>query len=561
MLNKSFVKNSFVDKDLFYGACQSLSIERYQIDTIEPFENGIILGSGDHQSICELVKICKRVSPNSRLSLVASKHLINELSKKEFNFIQFIEYPCDGLLKWDLNPEWWKQILNQNFDSLFFYNSQETLLGAQNILEILHISNTKNRIHFIDQEGKVYGLSQSVCSASLHSISMIDQLAGLERTSTSSFPSGSIKRTVLFDSRILGEKNQTGVHRYARELINYLPIEIPEIQFNSIGSPTIHLPEDINRIPVSLPASDLTRANHLISVTSKLEEPDIIFSPYHPLPKDRHGVAVLTIHDLIPLKHTEWFSNQNTINFFDQSLRESALHVDKIIADSNSTKQDIINIYGVDESKIEVIYLAAKSIFCTSDHNLHSEEHFHIANGRPYFLSVCTQEPRKNIDGVIKAYELLRKQNPALDPALVLVGKKGWKNEELEKVLNESNFKDSIFITGYIEDNTLVNAYREAIAFIYPSFYEGFGLPVLEAMACGTPVITSNNSSLAEIGQDSVLYCDPASYEDISFSMCKIISDSVLKENLANRGLKRASEFSWKKTAQKTAQVITSLLN
>ena len=561
MLDKSLVKNSFIDKDLFYGACRSLSIEHYETDTIEHFENGIILGSGNHQSICELVKICKRVSPNSRLSLVASKHLINELSEKEFNFIKFLEYPCDGLLKWDLNPEWWKQILNQNFDSLFFYNSQETLLGAQNILEILHLSNTKTRIHFIDQEGKLYGLSQSAYSASLQSISSIDQMADFERTSTSSCPTASGKRTVLFDSRILGEKNQTGVHRYARELINYLPIEIPEIKFQSIGSSTIHLPEDIIRIPVSLPVSDLTRANHLISLTSKFEETDVIFSPYHPLPKDRCGATVLTIHDLIPLKHPEWFSNQNTINFFDQSLRESALHVDKIIADSNSTKQDIINIYGVDESKIEVIYLAAKSIFCTSDHNLHSEEPLESSYGRPYFLSVCTQEPRKNLVGVIKAYELLRKQNPALDPALVLVGKKGWKNEELEKALNESNFKDSIFITGYIEDNTLANAYREAIAFIYPSFYEGFGLPVLEAMACGTPVITSKNSSLQEIGRDSVLYCDPSSFEDISYSMCRILSDSLLRENLSKAGLNCASEFSWKKTAKKTAQLITSLLN
>ena len=561
MLNKSLVKNGFVDKDLFYGACQSLSIDRYQIDTIEHFDNGIILGSGNHQSICELIKICKRVSPNSRLSLVASKHLSNELSKKEFNFIQFLEYACDGLLKWYLNPGWWKQILNQNFDSLFFYNSQETLLGAQNILEILCLSNTKARIHFIDQEGKVYGLPQSVCSASLHSISMIDQMADFERTSTSSFPTGSVKRTVLFDSRILGEKNQTGVHRYARELINYLPTEIPEIQFQSIGSSTIHLPEDIIRIPVSLSISDHTRANHLFSVTSKLEEPDIIFSPYHPLPKDRHGAAVLTIHDLIPLKHPEWFSNPNTIKFFDQSLRESALNVDKIITDSNSTKKDIINIYGVNKSKIEVIHLAPNSIFCPSDQIAQSDEHSGISNGRPYFLSVCTQEPRKNLVGVIKAYELLRKENPAFDTALVLVGKKGWKNEELDKALNESKFKDSIFITGYIDDNNLVNAYREAIAFIYPSFYEGFGLPILEAMACGTPVITSLNSSLEEIGRDTVLYCDPSSFEDISYSMCRILSDSVLRENLANRGLKRASEFSWKKTAQKTAQVITSLLN
>ena len=340
----------------------------------------------------------------------------------------------------------------------------------------------------------------------------------------------------------------------------HLPVELPDINFQVMGFNRSNSQENVKVIPISPPQSDIESANNLISLTSYLEQSDLIFSPYHPIPKRRNGLGVLTIHDLIPLKHPVWFSNPNTIKFFDQSLRESALHVDKIIAVSNSTKKDIIDIYGVDESKIEVIYLAPHSIFCASDHNVLSEEHFLVSNDRPYFLSVCTQEPRKNLVGVIKAYDLLRKQNPSLDPALVLVGKKGWKNAGIEKALEESNFKDSIFITGYIEDSVLVNAYRGAIAFIYPSLYEGFGLPVLEAMACGTPVITSKNSSLEEIGQESVIYCDPTYYKDISFTMVRILSDSVLRESLSKKGLNRASDFSWIKTAQKMALVISSLL-
>jgi glycosyltransferase involved in cell wall biosynthesis len=561
MLDITSSRSTYINKSLFYSTWEPLSVERYKVRTIDQFDSGLILGTGNHASICKLIKVCKQVSPKSSLSIVANKHMINSLSANEFGFLHLIKYHNEGLLKLESNPSWWKQLFKKDFDSIFFHISQKSLIGIQNILELLHFLNSKALIYFTDQEGNIYQISQGECSESLKSILIIDQMAELKLDTIFDISKSNKKPCILFDSRILGEKKQTGVHRYARELINYLPREIPNTQFQSIGCETIPLSEDISRIPVSLPLSDLQMANNLLTLTSQIEKTDLIFSPYHPIPKKRIGLALLTIHDLIPLVHPEWFSNPTTIKFFDETLRESAVSVDKIIADSNSTKKDIIDIYGIDGAKVEVIHLAAHSIFCPSNHNVICDKHFGFTNGRPYFLSVCTQEPRKNLVGVIKAYDLLRKQNPSLDPALVLVGKKGWKNDELERTLKESNFKDSIFITGYIEDNTLVNAYREAIAFIYPSFYEGFGLPVLEAMSCGTPVITSNNSSLPEIGKDSVLYCDPSSLEDISSAMERVSTDSLLGEKLSNLGLRRAEYFSWKKTAQKTAQVISSLLN
>jgi glycosyltransferase involved in cell wall biosynthesis len=131
----------------------------------------------------------------------------------------------------------------------------------------------------------------------------------------------------------------------------------------------------------------------------------------------------------------------------------------------------------------------------------------------------------------------------------------------LIETFNKSKYKDSIIFTGYLKDEDLIALYQQALAFIYPSLYEGFGLPVLEAMACGVPVITSNNSSLAEIANDSALCCDPYSIDEIAQSMQKISESQALRNELAAAGIKKANEFSWEKTAKETAKVLLSCLN
>ena len=269
---------------------------------------------------------------------------------------------------------------------------------------------------------------------------------------------------------------------------------------------------------------------------------------------------MLTIHALIPLVHPEWFSNPNTIVFFEEVLRESAQKADKVIADSHSTKDDILHFYEIDECKVEVVHLAPNPLFSKPPDVEGPSKILPFSTGRPYFLSVSTFEPRKNLVRTIKAYEVFRNQDKSIDPLLILVGKKGWKSEELNEALERSQYKESIVITGFVDDKTLISIYQNSLAFLYPSLYEGFGLPVLEAMACGTPVITSDCSSLIEIAKDCALCCNPYNVDEIAQAMNRVCSDQSCREQLIANGFRNADTYTWDKTTSKTIKVITSCL-
>ena len=546
----------------FYDLFKSLSVKNFQVTKFPEFQKGLILGTGNTNNIIFLTEVCSK-SSNPNLTLVGGDYLIGELSRKRFDSIEFIKYSEKGLLLWQSNPTWWEEVFEKNFDSVFFFINQKSLLGIQNILEILHFSQTKAEIYFIDQEKKLYQLSQEDCEQALNSISKIDRLTEKEITSYSHLHEKR-KARLLFDGRVLSENTHTGIHRYANELLKSLPSKIPEIDIQIIGCQDFPIPKGLLKIPVCLPLSDHGHAEKIVGLSSTLEQSDLIYSPYYPVPRKREAKAILTIHDLIPLVHPEWFSNPSTIRFFEKNLRESAKCVDKIIADSHCTKRDIVKFYDIEEEKVEVIHLAPSSIFKnTQDCNFPfiNDVPKIVSENRPYFLSVATLEPRKNLARTIKAFELFRDSEKNLEPALLLVGKSGWKNEELLKTFNNSRYKDSIFFTGYLSDKALISVYQQALAFIYPSLYEGFGLPVLEAMSSGVPVITSNNSSLAEIATDAALCCDPYSVEEIAVSMQRIAESQTLRQNLAALGIQRSNEFSWEKTAEETANVFLSCLS
>jgi glycosyltransferase involved in cell wall biosynthesis len=546
----------------FYDLFESLSVENFQVTKFPEFQKGLILGSGNTNNIIFLTEACRR-SSNSDLTVVGGDHLISELSRKQFDSIQLIKYSEAGLLLWKSNPIWWEELFKKNFDSIFFYINQKSLLGFQNILEILHFSQTKAEIHFIDQNEILFQLSQEDCEQALNSISKIDRITEKKITSYSHLHEKRKKR-LLFDGRILSENSHTGIHRYAKELLKVLPSKISEIDIQLIGCQDSQIPESVAKIPISLPLNDHDRAEKIVELSSIWEQSDLIYSPYYPVPRKREAKAILTIHDLIPLVHPEWFNNSSTIRFFEKNLRESAKCVEKIIADSHCTKRDIVKFYDIEEEKIEVIHLAPSSIFKNTQNcnfPFKNDVPKIVSENRPYFLSVATLEPRKNLVRTIKAFELFRDSEKNLEPALLLVGKSGWKNEELLKTFNNSRYKDSIFFTGYLSDKALIAVYQQALAFIYPSLYEGFGLPVLEAMSSGVPVITSNNSSLAEIATDVALCCDPYSVEEIAVSMQRITESQTLRQNLSAWGIQRASKFSWEKTAEETANVFLSCLS
>jgi len=549
-------------KAQIYDLFESLSVKNFQVTKFPEFQKGLILGTGNIKSVIFFSESCRK-SSNSTLTLVGGDHLIGELSRKQLDSIELIKYSEAGLLLWQSNPIWWQEVFKKNFDSIFFYINQKSLLGIQNILEILQHSKTKAEIYFFDQKKTLYQLSQEDCGQALKSISKIDRLTEKEITCYTHLHEKR-KARLLFDGRVLSENSITGIHRYANELLKALPSKISEIDIQIIGCQDSTIPEGVTKIPISLPLSDHERAEKIVGLSSTLEQSDLIYSPYYPVPRKRKAKAILTIHDLIPLVHPEWFDNPSTLRFFEKNLRESAKCVDKIIADSHCTKRDILKFYDIEEEKVEVIHLAPSSIFKnTQDCNFpfNNDTPKIVSENRPYFLSVATLEPRKNLVRTIKAFELFRDSEKNLEAALLLVGKSGWKNEELLKTFNNSRYKDSIFFTGYLSDKALISVYQQALAFIYPSLYEGFGLPVLEAMSSGVPVITSNNSSLAEIATDAALCCDPYSVEEIAVSIERIAESQTLRQNLAALGIQRSNKFSWEKTAKETAKVLLSCLN
>ena len=182
-----------------------------------------------------------------------------------------------------------------------------------------------------------------------------------------------------------------------------------------------------------------------------------------------------------------------------------------------------------------------------------------LVSGRPYFLAVGNLQPRKNLLRAIEAYALARDQG-ALEQQLVIVGKEQWKHEALRSLVEQYQLQDHVRFTGYVEDEDLPLLYRSADVFMYPSLYEGFGLPVLEAMACGTAVICSDRASLPEVAGDAGRYIDPEDVQSMSSAMMELGCDANLRQSLSLKGIEQAARFSWKETARQTLDVYREVL-
>lgn len=270
------------------------------------------------------------------------------------------------------------------------------------------------------------------------------------------------------------------------------------------------------------------------------------------------GKSLLTIHDLnfLALRKLTLWSGRWHYAF---KIKGYAQKVDAIIADSQSTKNEIIKYLKIPEEKIHVIYLGCSQAFQPfpeSEKKQKMMEKYSIKGD--FILYVGTLEPRKNLKGLIQAYAQSRAKDDFL---LVLAGGKGWKYKHIFRLVKQLKLEDRVIFTGYMPDSDLPALYNSASVFVYPSFYEGFGLPPLEAMACGLPVIVSHTTSLPEVVGDAGVYVDPFDVEQISVSIDTVLSDTKLYQTLRQKGLKRAKLFSWEKTARETMKVYQWLVS
>ncbi|WP_272819269.1 glycosyltransferase family 4 protein [Scytonema hofmannii] len=299
-----------------------------------------------------------------------------------------------------------------------------------------------------------------------------------------------------------------------------------------------------------------------------LAEADIYHSPFEPIPDEIRKAATqlekfLTVHDLIPIIHPEFFDLQDkdTVEKAISSLDPESW----VFCVSQSTKDDLCNYSSIiDPARVFVTHLAASKLFYPCFDSQEIElicSKYNIPNS-PYILSLSTLEPRKNIDHTIRCFLQLIQQEKILDLNLVLVGAKGWKYDKIfAEISSDPILKDRVITTGYVADEDLAAVYSGAIAFVYPSFYEGFGLPPLEAMQCGVPVITSNTSSLPEVVGDAGIMLDPKDSDGLCQSLFELYHQPGLRQSMSHKSLEQAKKFSWEKCTQQTLAAYKTALS
>lgn len=287
---------------------------------------------------------------------------------------------------------------------------------------------------------------------------------------------------------------------------------------------------------------------------------DIFHSPYYAIPHTVSANKSLktfwTSYDLIPVLFPQLFE-QGTINevrsALDQLTRDTW-----VVCISNSTRNDLLNFLGqkIDENKVTVTPLAAsKDFYQEKDKEKISKvlKSYAVPAEIPYVLSLCTLEPRKNIINTIKAFSRLVREEKIMDLNLVLAGARGWKFDSIfQEIETNEVVKSKIFVTGYVQDQDLACLYSGAKMFVYPSLYEGFGLPPLEAMQSGTPVIASNNSSLPEVIGDAGIMVDAGDLDSLVSEMLGLYKDQGKCNHLTELALKRAAGFTWENTCDLT---------
>lgn len=353
-----------------------------------------------------------------------------------------------------------------------------------------------------------------------------------------------------------------GLGRYAQQLINGLATIDRENEYtlfiNKKISGQIHVDNPRYHIKVvRTPPGKYASWNQIYFSFYKkeIQALDLLHSPVTPLPLllSKKIKTVVTLHDLTWKFFPENFKPEGVIWWrfaWPKSLKKS----NHIVVDSERTKEDILKFYGIPEEKITVIYpYISFHFFETSSEKLKIVKNKYVLPER-YILYMGALRKNKNLESLLRAYQILKKEKN-ISQKLVLAGPKEWGNEIIFSEITRLNLQNEVIITGSISDDDLPLIYKGADVFVFPSLYEGFGYPPLEAMVCKTPVVVSNVSSLPEIVGDAGLYFDPLNLRDMAEKIYQVLSSPSLAEKLKNLGFKRMKEFSMEKTIQKYLEV------
>lgn len=267
----------------------------------------------------------------------------------------------------------------------------------------------------------------------------------------------------------------------------------------------------------------------------------------------------VTVHDLSFLHFPKHIKTTHLL-FYKRYTPEFLTKAKTIATVSDFSKQDIIKHYKIPGEKINIIYSAAKEIFKPVEESIKEKVKNKYTGGKEFFIYVGAVHPRKNLLNILKAFSVFKKRQQS-NFKLIIAGRLAWKNDKLIESLKTYKYKEDIIMPGYVEENELANLLASAYCLVYPSLYEGFGVPPLEAMQCHVPVITSQDSSMQEICSDAALYADPRSHADIADKMMVIYKDETLRNGLIKKGNELCKQYSWDRTADLLWQTIIKTVN
>lgn len=343
----------------------------------------------------------------------------------------------------------------------------------------------------------------------------------------------------------LGEK--TGFGFYVKNLLENLQKIDPENQYIAFR------PQDQKDLSTS---KRFLWDQFSMPKQAKLAQVDILHQPCFSAPVLFRGKIVVTIHDIIAKTYGQdlpFFSRQ----FFGRWMPFTYRFADRVICDSECTKKDIIRLLKIPAEKIKVIYLAATDSGRKKDLKKIKQIKEKYSLGEKYFLHIGSLNPRKNLEFLLRVFSKISQQNPKYN--LVIAGGKSWYHDKLNNLAKELGLEKRVIFTGYVPDNDIDDLYFGASIFLFPSLYEGFGLPPLEAMSRGIPVISSDSSSLPEVIGNGGLMCPPDDETSWIKAIESVINNVSLQEKLSRQGLVQAKKFSWKKCAEETLHIYKQL--
>lgn len=367
------------------------------------------------------------------------------------------------------------------------------------------------------------------------------------------------------DARMFAEENFTGIARSVHEILKQWSERYPEHEYYLLSRRPINLNFELKEnwhivnTPWIIDKGKLWVAFELPKLIKELDL-DVFWGTNYTLPKilNKKTKAYVTIYDLALFKLKDVGETKNTIRL-KLFAKSACKRAEKVIVISKATANDVENIFEINKDKIAVSYCGGLSEGYTTKRTCNMDAVNNCLNFKEdFFLFISTIEPRKNIITIVKAFEKYIERTNS-DYKLVLAGRKGWKCDDIYKVIENSKFRDRIILPGFISDDDKLYLLNNAKAFVYPSLYEGFGIPILEAFAYGLPVLTANISSMPEVGGDAAYYVeDPMDADGLSILMEKVshMNDSE-KKKLKTKMEQQLSKFSWGKNADEMMEIIT----